>query len=55
MIPDSPTVTDAAAPDASLRFFFYCGIVVLPVVAAYTRAGLTMVDAAMLTSWRRPL
>ena len=25
-----------AAPDASLRFLFYGGVVVLPVIAAYT-------------------
>ena len=30
------TVADAAAPDASLRFLFYGGVVVLPVIAAYT-------------------
>ncbi|CAH1660933.1 cytochrome d ubiquinol oxidase subunit II [Chelatococcus asaccharovorans] len=36
MIPYALTVGDAAAPDASLRFFFYAGIVVLPVIAVYT-------------------
>jgi cytochrome bd ubiquinol oxidase subunit II len=36
MIPYSITVASAAAPDASLRFLFYGGILVLPVVAAYT-------------------
>jgi cytochrome d ubiquinol oxidase subunit II len=36
MIPYALTVVDAAAPEASLRFFFYGGIVVLPVIAAYT-------------------
>ena len=36
MIPYALTVADAAAPEASLRFFFYGGIVVLPVIAAYT-------------------
>ena len=36
MIPYSITVADAAAPEASLRFFFYGGVVVLPVIAAYT-------------------
>ena len=36
MIPYALTVADAAAPDVSLRFFFYGGIVVLPVIAAYT-------------------
>jgi len=36
MIPYSITVASAAAPDASLRFLFYGGIVVLPFVAAYT-------------------
>jgi len=36
MIPYALTVGDAAAPDASLRFFLYAGIVVLPLIAAYT-------------------
>ena len=36
MIPYSLTVADAAAPEASLRFFFYGGVVVLPVIAIYT-------------------
>ena len=36
MIPYTVTVADAASPEASLRFLFYCGIVVLPVIAAYT-------------------
>jgi cytochrome d ubiquinol oxidase subunit II len=36
MIPYSLTVGDAAAPDASLKFLFYGGIVVLPVIAVYT-------------------
>jgi len=36
MIPYALTVGDAAAPDASLRFFLYAGIVVLPVIALYT-------------------
>lgn len=36
MIPYSITVADAAAPDASLRFFFYGGVVVLPIIAVYT-------------------
>ncbi|MDI4665034.1 cytochrome d ubiquinol oxidase subunit II [Xanthobacter autotrophicus] len=36
MIPYALTIADAAAPEASLRFFFYAGIVVLPVIAAYT-------------------
>ena len=36
MIPYALTVADAAAPAASLRFFFYGGIVVLPVIAIYT-------------------
>jgi cytochrome bd ubiquinol oxidase subunit II len=36
MIPYSLTVADTAAPDASLRFLFYGGIIVLPVIAAYT-------------------
>ncbi len=36
MIPYSITVANAAAPEASLRFLFYGGIVVLPIIAAYT-------------------
>jgi cytochrome d ubiquinol oxidase subunit II len=36
MIPYSVTVASAAAPDASLRFLLYAGIVVLPIIAAYT-------------------
>jgi cytochrome bd ubiquinol oxidase subunit II len=36
MIPYSVTAASAAAPAASLRFFFYGGIVVLPVIAVYT-------------------
>ena len=36
LIPYAVTVADAAAPDVSLRFFFYGGIVVLPVIVAYT-------------------
>jgi cytochrome bd ubiquinol oxidase subunit II len=37
MIPYSITVANAAAPEASLSFLFYgAGIIILPVVAAYT-------------------
>jgi cytochrome bd ubiquinol oxidase subunit II len=36
MIPYTVTVADAASPDASLQFLFYCGIVVLPVIVVYT-------------------
>ena len=36
MIPYSLTVAGTAAPEASLQFLFYGGIVVLPVIAAYT-------------------
>jgi cytochrome bd ubiquinol oxidase subunit II len=36
MIPYNVTVADAASPDASLQFLFYCGIVVLPVIVIYT-------------------
>ena len=36
MIPYAVTVASAAAPDASLQFLFYGGVVVLPVVAVYT-------------------
>ena len=36
MIPYSVTVANAAAPDASLAFFLFGGVVVLPVIVAYT-------------------
>ena len=36
MIPYSVTVAGTAAPEASLRFLFYGGVVVLPVIVAYT-------------------
>jgi cytochrome d ubiquinol oxidase subunit II len=36
MIPYSITVANAAAPDASLRFFLYAGVVVLPIIVIYT-------------------
>jgi cytochrome bd ubiquinol oxidase subunit II len=36
MIPYTVTVANAAAPDASLQFLFYGGVVVLPVIAVYT-------------------
>jgi len=36
MIPYTLTVADAAAPEASLEFLFYGGVVVLPVIAIYT-------------------
>jgi cytochrome d ubiquinol oxidase subunit II len=36
LIPYAVTVADAAAPEVSLRFFSYAGIVVLPVIVAYT-------------------
>ncbi len=36
MIPYSVTVANAAAPDASLGFLFFGGVMVLPVVAVYT-------------------
>jgi cytochrome d ubiquinol oxidase subunit II len=36
MIPYTITVGNAAAPEASLKFLFYGGIVVLPVIAVYT-------------------
>jgi cytochrome d ubiquinol oxidase subunit II len=39
MIPFSVTITDAAAPTASLEFLFYgAGLVVLPIILAYTLA-----------------
>ena len=36
MVPYEVTVASAAAPEESLRFLFYGGVVVLPVIAAYT-------------------
>lgn len=36
MLPYSLTVANAAAPEASLQFFFYAGIVVMPIIAIYT-------------------
>jgi cytochrome d ubiquinol oxidase subunit II len=36
MVPYSVTVANAAAPDASLSFFFYGAVIVLPVIAIYT-------------------
>jgi cytochrome d ubiquinol oxidase subunit II len=36
MIPYQVKLADAASPDASLRFLFYCGIVVFPVILVYT-------------------
>lgn len=36
MVPYAITVGNAAAPDVSLRFLFYGGVLVLPVVAIYT-------------------
>jgi cytochrome d ubiquinol oxidase subunit II len=36
MIPYKVTVADAAAPDQSLQFLSYCGVVVLPVIVVYT-------------------
>jgi cytochrome bd ubiquinol oxidase subunit II len=36
MIPYSVTVANASSPDASLQFLFYGGIIVLPIIAAYT-------------------
>jgi cytochrome bd ubiquinol oxidase subunit II len=36
LIPYALTVANAAAPDASLRFLFYGGVVILPIIAAYT-------------------
>ena len=47
LIPYAVTVADAAAPDVSLRFFFYAGIVVLPVIVAYT-IGVYWVSAGRL-------
>ena len=38
MIPYSVSVASAAAPEATLRFFFYGGIVVLSVIVIYTIA-----------------
>jgi len=36
MVPYSITVGSAAAPDVSLQFLFVGGVVVLPLIAAYT-------------------
>jgi len=36
MIPYTITVTDAAAPDASLEFLYYGAVVVLPIILIYT-------------------
>jgi len=36
MVPYAVTVGSAAAPDESLRFLFYGGVIVLPVIALYT-------------------
>jgi len=36
MIPYGLTVADAAAPEASLRFFSYAGFVALPIITIYT-------------------
>jgi cytochrome d ubiquinol oxidase subunit II len=39
MVPYALTVGNAAAPETSLRFFFYGGVVVLPVIAVYSGAA----------------
>jgi cytochrome bd ubiquinol oxidase subunit II len=36
MVPYAITVGSAAAPETSLQFLFYGGVVVLPVIALYT-------------------
>ena len=36
MVPYSVTVANAAAPDVSLGFFFYGGVIVLPMILIYT-------------------
>ncbi len=36
MIPYDLTVADAAAPEASLQFIFWGGVIVLPIIAIYT-------------------
>jgi cytochrome bd ubiquinol oxidase subunit II len=36
MVPYSITVANAAAPDASLGFIFYGGVLVLPVILIYS-------------------
>lgn len=36
LVPYSLTVADAAAPESSLQFIFYGGVVVLPVIALYS-------------------
>lgn len=54
MIPYALTVGDAAAPDASLRFFFYAGIVVLPVIAVYTTSVYWIFRGKLARSRRWP-
>ena len=36
MVPYSVTVANAAAPDQSLGFFFFGGVIVLPMILIYT-------------------
>ena len=36
MIPYSVTVANAAAPDQTLEFFLFGGLVVLPIIVVYT-------------------
>ena len=52
MIPYSVTVASAAAPDQSLRFLLYAGIVVLPIIAVYTM-GVYWVFRGKLRGLRR--
>ncbi len=46
MVPYELTVGDAAAPDVSLRFLFYGGVVVIPVIARVHRLACTGCFAA---------
>jgi len=36
MIPYELTVASAAAPESSLRFFLFAGVIVMPVIVTYT-------------------
>jgi len=53
MVPYSITVANAAAPDTSLGFLFYGGVIVLSVIAIYS-VGVYYIFAARLPSpvWR---
>jgi cytochrome bd-type quinol oxidase subunit 2 len=48
-IPYSVAAASAAAPDASLRFLLYAGIVVLPIITVYTFTGCFAASFARVT------